>query len=487
MNLHGETIPTRANPEFEAALEAHFAQEREATLLTLSRLVGFRSVSSSADDSELRACAHFIADRLESAGLVATVVESSSHPIVFAHRGSDPRHPTVLLYSHYDVQSAEPLAAWNFPPFELTRDGPSLYGRGTADSKGHVVMHLTALEAVLALEPDLPLNVRVIFEGSEEIGSPGLAEFAVERLEELASDVVIASDNATWGAGEPAIVYGLRGLIVFEVTLALMEHEVHSGAFGGIAPNAANLLIQSLGRLWDRDGGIAIPGFYDAVRPADANERAHLASLAPPDSYYQGLLGLDTFAGDPQRSVLERLWTLPTLDVNGITAGYQGPGVKTIVPPSASAKISCRLVPDQDPNLIGEQIAQVLSSGLPPGSRLTIKPLYRADPFVADRTEPVFEVASQALQRAFGSPVRFVRTGGSNPAEAILARELGAPCVVFGISQDDASEHGPNERLQAANLWHGQFAAALLLQMLAAEAPRWRRSATDGDKPAATT
>ncbi len=476
MRIEGGRGAPAADSPFDEALGAYFARRREATLETLAALVAFRSVSSSDDDTELRECASFLASRLEDAGLKARVVESEAHPIVFAHRNSDPRDPTVLLYSHYDVQSAEPAEEWQVPAFQLTREGSRAYGRGTADSKGHVLMHLTAVEGVLALEPSLPLNIRVIFEGSEEIGSPGLAAFVAEQVQELSCDVVIASDNATWGLGEPAIVYGLRGLVFFQVNLDVLPHEVHSGAFGGIAPNAANILIQMLSRLWDEDGRVAIPGFYDAVRRLDPTELVELASLSPPKSYYQRLLGVEMLAGDQDRSVLERLWMMPTLDINGITSGYQGAGVKTIVPASASAKLSCRLVPDQDPDAIGQRIVDFLSSGSPSGSRLSIERLYRADPFVADRTEPIFTVASQALEQAFGMPVRFVRTGGSNPAEAILARELGAPCVVYGISQDDASEHGPNEHLELDNLWRGQLATALLLKRLATGALNWRRS-----------
>lgn len=461
--------------QFDEDIEAYFEGRREATLETLSELVALRSVSSSEDDSELRECASFLAGRLKDAGLNAQVVESEAHPIVFAHRGTDPRNPTVLLYSHYDVQSADPADEWRVPPFQLTRDGSRVYGRGTADSKGHVLMHLTALEGLLALEPNLPLNIRVVFEGSEEIGSPGLAAFVADQVQELSCDVVIASDNATWGVGEPAIVYGLRGLVFFQVDLDVLPHEVHSGAFGGIAPNAANILTQMLSRLWDEDGRVAIPGFYNAVRSPDPTELDELASLELPASYYHGLLGVEMLAGDPDRSILERLWTMPTLDINGITSGYQGAGVKTVVPASASAKLSCRLVPDQDPDAVGQSIVEYLSSGSPAGSRLTIERLFRADPFVADRSKPVFSVASEALEQAFGMPVRFVRTGGSNPAEAILAHKLGAPCVVYGISQDDASEHGPNEHLELVNLWRGQLATALLLKRLATGSLEWRR------------
>jgi acetylornithine deacetylase/succinyl-diaminopimelate desuccinylase-like protein len=402
------------------------------------------------------------ADRVE-------ILTTRGHPAVFAEWRHAPSTPTLLVYGHHDVQPVEPLSAWHSPPFEATEKDGRLYGRGVVDDKGQVWVHVKAIEAFLRGGPGkLPINVKLIVEGEEEIGSPNLDELFRAHADKLAADYVCVSDTAMFGRGMPSLCVGLRGLVHFELRVSGASTDVHSGSFGGGIMNPANALARILAGLQDDSGRITIPGFYDRVRPLSQRERAEIAALPHDDAAWLAMSGARLAVGESGYSTLERIWARPSLDVHGLTSGFQGDGAKTIIPATASAKLSMRLVPDQIPDEIAAAFETHVRRVAPPSVHVDIEHARPgASPYLAPADHPVFEVAKRAFSRAFGKPTVFMREGGTIPFVRAIADATGKPCLLMGFGQPDENSHAPNEWLDLENFHLGIKSAAWLYEEIA--------------------
>jgi acetylornithine deacetylase/succinyl-diaminopimelate desuccinylase-like protein len=438
------------------ALE-YVEQHRARFLDQLFELLRIPSISSSPEHrGDVRRCADWLADHLSAIGLEhAEVLPTEGHPVVYADWLHAPGRPTVLIYNHYDVQPVDPLEEWQTPPFEPTiRDG-RLYARGSADDKGQLLIHVKALEALLATEGRLPVNVKLLYEGEEEIGSEHLELFLAAERKRLTADVVLVSDTSMFDRGLPSICYGLRGLTYFQVDLQGPASDLHSGSYGGAVANPAEMLARLIAQLKDDQGRITVPGFYDDVRPLGEQERAEIARLPFDEARYQRELGVEALWGEAGFSVLERIWARPTLEVCGLWGGFQGAGSKTIIPARASAKLSCRLVPDQDPERVSRLIEQHLQAICPASVRLTFTPMAGGQPSITPLDHPAVGAASRALRAGFGSAPVFIRAGGSIPVVASFQSLLGLPTVLMGFGLPDEHSHAPNEWFDLDNFAGG--------------------------------
>ncbi len=407
--------------------------------------------------------ADWLADKLAKAGFSSEVIDTKGHPLVFAERIVAAQAPTVLIYGHYDVQPAEPLALWSTPPFEPTiRDG-KIYARGASDDKGQIFAHVAA---VSQLKDALPVNVKFIIEGEEEVGSPSLVPFVEAHREKLKADVVLVSDSPMFAPGLPTLTYGLRGLAYMEVRLRGLGRDVHSGAYGGAVPNAAHAASWMIARLKDEMGWIRIPGFYDDVIPISPQEREMWAKLPFAESEYLAETGATAAPGEPGYGILERRWARPTLDVNGIGSGYQGEGSKTVIAAEAFFKFSMRLVPDQQPQKIAEITEKYLREILPPGYQMEIIRHHGGDPVVIPLETPVVKAAAEALKEAWGKETVFTREGGSIPIVSDFMRVLQAPVVLMGFGLESDNLHAPNEKFDVINFEKGIEASKNFLRKL---------------------
>ncbi|HWI52629.1 MAG TPA: dipeptidase, partial [Symbiobacteriaceae bacterium] len=380
------------------------------------------------------------------------------HPAVFAERIDHPGRPVALIYGHYDVQPVDPLNLWETPPFEPAIRDEKLYARGASDDKGQVFMHVKVIEAILKAEGKLPFNVKFIVEGEEEVGSTNLARFLQEQKEMLKADVVVISDTGLYARGVPSLTYALRGLAALEVEVTGAKGDLHSGLFGGAAPNAVHALVQLLASLRRTDGGIAVAGFYDGVKELSDEEKASFASLGFDESHLKRDLGVNALPGEPGYSAIERLWARPTLEINGIFGGFQGEGTKTVIPNKAGAKITCRLVPDQDPKQVQDVIEAHLKAHCPAGVTLAISRGDGARACMTPIDHPAIRAAMDALAEAYGAEAKFIRGGGSIPVVGTFTEVLGAPSVLMGFGLEDENFHAPNEHFNLENFDKGMRA-----------------------------
>jgi acetylornithine deacetylase/succinyl-diaminopimelate desuccinylase-like protein len=416
--------------------------------------------------ADVRRCAEWTADEMRRIGMEnVRLVETPGHPVVYGdwlHAGSGQGAPTVLFYGHYDVQPVDPVALWETPPFEPSvRDG-EIYARGAADDKGQVFMHFKAIEAHLTQTGRLPVNIKVIIEGEEEVGSKNLDDFVRANKPLLAADVVVISDSAMFDRGVPSICYSLRGLAYFQIDVRGSKSDLHSGVFGGAVANPAMVLAQMLAQMKDRGGRIRIPGFYDDVRPLAEAERAAWRQLPFNEKKYRKDLGAPRLAGEKEFSVLERVWARPTFDVNGILGGFTGDGAKTVIPAVAMAKVSMRLVPDQDPDKIGALFEAYVRKIAPKTVELTVTRMHGGKPWITEYDNPFVQAAGRAIEQGFGKAPVFCREGGSIPVVSTFQEELGVPAVLFGVGLPDENAHAPNERLDLDNFHNGVVASAVL-------------------------
>jgi len=372
-----------------------------------------------------------------------------------------------LVYGHYDVQPVDPLNLWVSPPFDPQVRDNELYARGAVDDKGQVYMHWSAIEAHMKVNGRLPVNLKFFVEGEEEIGSEHLDSFLSENLELLKADVAVISDSAWLGHGIPSITYGLRGLSYLQVDLKGPDSDVHSGSFGGTIANPAQVLCEMIAALKNSRGRVIVPGFYDKVRPIGAEERRQLASLPFDEEKYREDLGVPELYGEEGYTTLERQWARPTLEVNGIWGGFTGEGSKTVLPSLASAKLSCRLVPDQDPEEILRLVTARLLELCPPTVTMEVRPMHTGKPALTRTDHPAVQAAARAMERAFQKRPAFIRSGGTVPVVASMAELLGVPAVLMGIGLPDEHSHAPNERLDLGNFFGGIRAAAFLWDELA--------------------
>jgi acetylornithine deacetylase/succinyl-diaminopimelate desuccinylase-like protein len=418
--------------------------------------------------SDVRRSAQFLADELQRCGAdQVEILNTPGHPAVYAEWLHAPSKPTLLIYGHHDVQPVDPLSAWDTPPFEPSlRDG-KIFGRGAVDDKGQVLVHAKAIEAFVRTVGRLPINVKMLIEGEEETGSQHLADLLEQHRTRLAADVVCVSDTAMYGRGLPSLCVGLRGLLYFDLVVRGPAHDVHSGTFGGAIANPANALARIIASLHDERGRVAVPGFYDQVRELSPDERATLAELPHDDAVWLQASGAPALFGEPGYTTLERTWTRPTLDVCGLSSGFQGAGSKTIIPALASAKISCRLVADQVPSEIAALFEAHVRQVTPTGVEASVTCLSSALPYVAAFDHPAFGCATRAFQRAFGKPTIFMREGGTIPFVRTIADSTGKPCVLMGFGQPDENTHGPNEWMLLENFDLGIKSAAYFYDELA--------------------
>jgi acetylornithine deacetylase/succinyl-diaminopimelate desuccinylase-like protein len=437
---------------------------KDRFLEELKAYLAIPSVSALPEHREdMRRCAEWTAGQMRGIGLQnVRLAETPGHPIVYGEWLGAAGAPTMLIYGHYDVQPVDPIDQWVSPPFEATvRDG-DVYARGAADDKGQVFMHFKALEAHMKQNGRLPVNVKVMIEGEEEVGSSNLDEFIHREKDSLSSNVVIISDTPMFGRGVPSICYGLRGLAYFQIDLRGTKTDLHSGSFGGAVANPATVLAQVLAQMKDRSGHVRIPGFYDDVRQLTEQERQEFKRLPFDEKRYRQELGAPKLYGETGYTTLERTWARPTFDVNGMLSGFTGEGSKTVIPATAMAKISMRLVPNQDPDKIADFFEQYVRKVTPKTVELKVTRMHGGKPWMTDLDNSFVQAAGRAIEQGFGKRAVFTREGGSIPIVSTFQEELGVPSVLFGIGLPEENSHAPNEFLSLDNFYGGVLASAFL-------------------------
>jgi acetylornithine deacetylase/succinyl-diaminopimelate desuccinylase-like protein len=442
---------------------------RDRYLAELKTYLAIPSISALPEHAgDVRRCAEWTAAELTRIGLQnVRLEETPGHPIVYGEWLGAPGAPTMLFYGHYDVQPVDPVDLWESPPFEATiRDG-EIYARGSADDKGQIFMHFKAIEAHLKQAGKLPINVKVVLEGEEEVGSAHLDDYIKAHKAELAADVVVISDSPMFDRGIPSTCYGLRGLAYFQIDLRGTASDLHSGSFGGAVANPAFVLAQILAGAKDKSGKIKIPGFYDKVRELAPEERAEFAKLPFKEAKYRKDLGAPKLFGESGYTTLERVWGRPTFEVNGLLAGFTGEGAKTVIPAVAMAKISTRLVPDQDPEEIARLIEAWLQKAAPKTVEVKLTKMHGGKPWMTSFDNKYVQAAARAIELGFRERPVFNREGGSIPVVSTFSEELGLPTVLFGIGLPDENAHAPNEKLDLANFHNGVIASAHLYNEIA--------------------
>ncbi len=427
----------------------------------LFELLRIPSVSARSEHAgDVRRTAEWMRDSLARIGFDASINETPGHPIVLGEWRKAPGAPTVLVYGHYDVQPAEPLELWESPPFEPTiRDG-RIYARGSVDDKGQLFLHVKALEAHLAVRGKLPVNVIVLAEGEEEVGSENLERFIAANANRLAADAVVISDSSMFAPGQPSILSSLRGLAYFEINVVGPTVDLPSGSYAGPVVNPATALARIISTFHDANGQVAIPGFYDAVRDWGDDARAAICQLPFDEQGFQHETGAPALGGEAGFSTLERIWTRPTCEINGLLSGYTGEGAKTVLPSKAMAKVSCRLVPDQSPEEIGKLMEAHIRRVAPKGVTVSIAHLHGGRPWRAELTGAVFDAARRALAGAFGKEPVIVGEGGSIPVVGDFQRILGTPVLLMGFGLPGENAHAPNEWMSDENFVVGTRAVA---------------------------
>ena len=417
---------------------------------------------------DVRRCADWTADEMRRIGMQnVRLIDTPGFPVVYGDWLDAPGAPTILFYGHYDVQPVDPLELWESPPFEATvRDG-ELYARGAADDKGQVFMHFKAIEAHLKQNGRLPVNIKVILEGEEEVGSANLDDFVKAHKDELNADVVVISDSPMFDRGIPSICYGLRGLVYFQIDLRGTKTDLHSGSFGGAVANPAFVLANVLAQMKDRGGRIKIPGFYDDVRPLRDEEREQWKRLPFNEKRYAKDLGAPRLFGESGYSTLERVWARPTFEVNGVLSGFTGEGAKTVIPALAMAKVSMRLVPDQEPDKIAKLFEDYVKKVAPKTVELKVTRMHGGKPWMTEFDNKYVQAAGRAIEKGFGQKPVFNREGGSIPVVATFQEILGLPSVLFGVGLPDENAHAPNEKLDLGNFHGGIIASAFLYDEIA--------------------
>jgi acetylornithine deacetylase/succinyl-diaminopimelate desuccinylase-like protein len=438
----------------------------------LAELIAFASIPSVSTDpahaADVQAAAQWVAARLTAAGpLLVRTIATARNPVVYGEWLGAPGKPTILVYGHYDVQPPDPLEKWDSQPFTPTVREGRLYARGVSDDKGPMLIPIKVAEAFFAEVDRLPLNVKFMFEGEEEIGSPSLEGFIAQHRELLAADVVLSADGAMWRIDEPSLTVSNRGLAELELTLTGPSKDLHSGRHGGSVANPLHAMARLIASLHDPDGRVAVAGFYDRVRELSTEERADIARLPFDEQAYLAQVGAAAVVGEPGYTTLERQWTRPTLEVNGMWGGYQGPGSKTVLPSEAHAKITCRLVPDQAPADVVALVVRHLETHVPPGTRLSVAPgEYGVPAAQIARDHFALHAAEAALEAVYGVRPLIVRMGGTVPVAAIFQRLMGLGTVYFSFSTADEDFHAPNEFFRLHRLHEGLAAWVRLWDLL---------------------
>lgn len=449
-------------------LQSYIATHTDRFRSELFDFLRIPSVSARSEHSDdVARAAEWLRAEMARIGLEASIHPTEGHPVVLGEwRKAEAGARTIVIYGHYDVQPAEPLELWDSPPFEPElRDG-KIFARGSVDDKGQLYLHVKAIEAYLAVHGSLPVNVVIVAEGEEEVGSEHLAPFVEAHADRLACDGVVISDSAMFAPGLPSILSSLRGLAYFQVDVQGASTDLHSGSYGGAVANPAMALARILATFHDADGRVAIPGFYDTVRAWDDQVRAQMRALPFDEPGFLRETGAPSLGGEAGYTTLERIWTRPTCEVNGLLSGYTGEGAKTVLPARAMAKVSCRLVPDQDPDTVEALLAAHVAAVQPAGVTVTVRALHGGKPWRGELSGVLFEAGSRALERAFGRAPVIVGEGGSIPVVHDFARVLGAPVLLMGFGLPGENAHAPNEWMSDANFTGGIRAAAFLYEEL---------------------
>lgn len=435
----------------------YLTENRDNHLTELKEWLAIPSISSLPEHKEdVQKAAKWVANALQEIGMEKVEVhQTKGHPVVYGEWLKAEGKPTVLIYGHYDVQPVDPLHLWDSPPFEAEIRDRKIYARGASDDKGQVFMHIKALQAILETTGTLPINVKFLIEGEEEVGSPNLPLFVEENKELLSSDVIVISDTSMIEHGKPAVCYGLRGLCGLQIDVKGAKSDLHSGLYGGAVQNPIHALAEIVSSFHNEKGYITVEGFYDQVAELTNAEKAAYESLGITEQSFKEQLGVPEMFGEEGFTTIERTWVRPTLEVNGIYGGFQGEGIKTVIPSEAHAKITCRLVPNQDPDEIIELLQKHIQSHTPPGVTVNITLFDKGAPFVTPFDHPAIQAAGRAYEKVYHVPTSFTRMGGSIPIVATFDQILRKPVVLMGFGLPDENFHAPNEHFHLENFDKG--------------------------------
>ncbi len=440
------------------AIDRYVTNNEKRFMEELKELLRIPSISTSPEhNADTHRAAEYCVTKLQAAGLEnVELIETERHPLVYADWLHAPGKPTVLCYGHFDVQPPDPLELWETPPFEPTERNGNLYARGSADDKGQMYSQIKALEALRDVYGKLPVNVKVLLEGEEEVGGISVAEYVEKNPEKLKADVALVSDTEMYAAGLPTLNIGLRGLVYMEIESRGPARDLHSGLYGGAAPNAVFGLVELLSKAKDADGHILIPGIYDDVEAPSAEEKASWEQLPFDETeYLKHEVGATSLTGEPGYSVFERTWARPTLEVHGIAGGFVGNGAKTVIPAKAVAKVSIRLVPKQDPAKIVEAVRAFVAANTPKGVQMEVRVLSSGPGLMVNPDHHAIQVAAKAFSDIFGKETVFIRSGGSIPIVGDFAKYLGIPTILMGFGLPDDGLHSPNEKYCIRNYFDG--------------------------------
>jgi acetylornithine deacetylase/succinyl-diaminopimelate desuccinylase-like protein len=448
---------------------SYYQTNREAFLEGLKTFLRIPSISTLPENKpDIRRAAEFVRDELGAAGLrSAALIEGQGNPLVYAEWLDAPGKPTLLFYGHYDVQPADPLEEWKSPPFEPTLRGDDLFARGASDDKGQVYILIKAVEGFLKTSGRLPVNVKFLIEGEEEVGGEHISAYVAGKPARIKADAAVVSDTEMFAPGLPTLCIGLRGIVYLELEAQGAGHDLHSGSYGGAAPNPIQAIAEILCALKDRDGHILIPGFCDRVRPPSREEREAWARLPfNEEEYKRKEMEVTELVGEPEVPLFERLWARPTLEVHGIRGGFVGEGAKTVIPARATAKISMRLVADQTPEEALAQFKAAVAKACPRGVTVQVRPIHGAAPSLVDPNNPFIKASAEAMSEVFGKETVYIRAGGSIPIVGLFDQYLGMPSVLMGFGLPDDNLHAPNEKFHLPNFYQGIEAVARYLERL---------------------
>ena len=449
-------------------IEEYVRSREKETLEELKDLLRIPSVSTASEHKgDMERCSVFVADRMREAGLESTILPTKGHPAVYGEKLAAPDKPAILVYGHYDVQPPEPLELWRHGPFDPTLEDGYIFARGSSDDKGQFYSLLKGIEAFLRTRRDPPVNIKVLIEGEEEVGSPNLEALVRGEKERLRCDVVIVADTSYFARDVPAITYGLRGLLYLELIVRGPAKDLHSGSHGGAVPNPANVVTRMIAACQGPFGKVAIPGFYDAVRPLEPWERKEFEKLPFDEEAYRKETGAPRLFGEEGYTTLERKWARPTFDVNGLVSGFTGEGSKTVLPSEARAKFSMRLVPDQDPDTIEKLTRDFLLSMAPSTVEVEIRTYHGAKPVLFRPEGKPFQAAARAYAKGFGRDPVLIREGGSIAVVNTFEEELKAPVLLLGLTVPDDDAHAPNEKFLLQDYYRGMVTMAAFLEEMA--------------------
>lgn len=438
-------------------IDHYFKENRVTHLEQLNEFLRIPSISAlSEHGTDMTKAAEWLVSSLTDAGLENVAIDQTDgHPVVYADWLHAEGKPTILVYGHYDVQPVDPLELWDSAPFEPEIRDNKLFARGASDDKGQVFMHIKAVEALMKNFGNLPVNVKFLIEGEEEVGSPNLEKYIVENKEKLAADVIVISDTGMQGPGQPAVCYGLRGLCGVQVDVKGAKSDLHSGLYGGGVQNPLHAIVELLATFRDKEGTIAVEGFYDNVRELTDKERTAYEALGFDEEELKNEIDVPELFGEKEFSHLERTWARPTLELNGIFGGFSGEGIKTVLPAEAGAKITCRLVPDQDPEEIVEKLKTHIDKYKPTGVTVTVTEFDKGKPFITPFDHPAIQAAGRSYEKVYNVPTAYTRGGGSIPIVAAFDEILELPVVLMGFGLSTENFHAPNEHFHLENFDQG--------------------------------